>query len=183
MTDNTILQADFDLLVERCKSKQGELITARSELNNLVGTLVDAVDKERKALLQRRVDLLNLVGALDDELQVLTHRRDVANLVIYESRVQEAQAIADDLDRQRRVKGKELNALINEQLHFINGGRGRLPKDTGDKELIRLESRMGQLKAEVSILTRDGNRAGVFLERARGELEAVKKELEHGIRL
>jgi hypothetical protein len=183
MTDNTTLQTDFDLLAERCNSKQGELATARSELSNLVGTLVDAADKERKSLLQKRVELLNLVGALDDELQVLVHRRDVANLAIFEFAESEAQEKARKFDEQCQTARLALDALVVERRILQNSGRGKMTEVEADKKRMELNIAITKMQAENEILVRDAKRAGLVLQRARNATEELRKELENGIRL
>jgi hypothetical protein len=181
MTDNTTLQAEYDVLVERVQAKNKELMAAQVELKQLVSILVDAADKERKSLLQKRVELLNLVGALDDELKVLTHRRDAANLAIFEFAESEAQTKATEFANKILAARLALDALLNERRILQNSGRGKMTEAVADKKRIELNLSITKTQAENEIFGRDAKRAGAILERARNATAELKKELENGI--
>jgi len=177
MTDNVTLQADFDLLAARCKDKQGELATARAELSGLVETLVDAADKERKSLLQKRVELLNLIGACDDELQELIRRRDVARLAIAEFNLQQAQDEYKRVNTLANEKRLALNAALDEQLHFLNrGGRAGID-DENLKKIKYHEITVATTKADSQFAARHKKAAGGEYQKIKADMEALRKEL------
>lgn len=182
MTDKTILQSEYDALSERVAAKNKEFMAAQIELKQLVSILVDAADKERKALLQKRVELLNLVGALDDELKVLTHRRDVAHMAIFEYAQAQSQEKANDFEAKLTKARLALDALLNEQRIFQNKGGNNLTREEADHKNVELRTTIAKMQAENGLLKRDANQAGAALTRARNDVENLKKELENGLR-
>ena len=177
MTDTTTLQADYDILAERCRQKAIDLQETQTALRDLASDLVDADSKKRSALLARRAELVNLRDALDDELALLSHRRDVAHLAIFEYAEQQAQEKLIDLAKKRRTARRVLNTLLDDQRRFQSVGRGKMTQAEADKTDVEFSTMIAKAKAESFLLLRDVNRASAVHDRARNALEALRKEL------
>jgi hypothetical protein len=181
MLDN--LKAEHAILEQRCHEKTGELQQAQEELKALVGKIVDAPSKkDRAALVSDRGRLVLERDVCTEELQELTARRDAAYLAIYQYQYDQAAGKAAELGEKAREKSAELNALLDERMRFINGGRARLPEAEGDQKHLELESKIGKTQAESTIYSRNARRAGHALEVAENQLDQAQKELTERIK-
>ena len=179
MSDKTIESfedeiAAFDKLAT---SKQAALDVIYQEMQALAGQLLEAKDGERPGLIKRRSSLAAERDALRDEVGEAKRRRDSAYLAIaqleYDLALTEARRLAELGSQQR----KKLDEAIREEQHFLNSGRGKLPKAEGDAELLRISAQLARARAESQILARDIDQAGNLAERAKADLEAARAEI------
>lgn len=176
MTDQT-LQADYALLSERTHEKAGELTQAQQMLSDLILDLVDSSAKARPAILARRAELTNNRDALAEELQVLTTRRDAANVAICTFEFAKAEAVVLDLSARSTTARLALTKLLEEQRIFLSKGSAGMPEAEADKKRIELATKSAQLQGENQVLERDTHRAATARDRAKAALDELRKAL------
>jgi hypothetical protein len=134
----------------------------RGECDRLVSETIDLTESKARKASEARAANLTELELIEAQLSELHRRHEVAKQAVKEYQLTQAQEAYAKAEQEARAKRLELNAALDERLHFMNrGGRGETNESVEARKQI--EIKVATAQAAVTIANRNLAEAGAAL--------------------
>jgi hypothetical protein len=135
----------------------------RGEADRLVSETIDLTESKAKQASTKRAECLTELELIEAQLSELHRRHEIAEQAVKEYQLTQAQEAYNKADNEARAARLELNAALDERLHFMNrGGRGGQTEESIN-QAKQIEIKIATVQAASRIATRKQAEAGAAL--------------------
>jgi hypothetical protein len=137
------------------------------ECDRLIGETLDLSEPKARKASEARAAHITELELIDAQLSELHKRHEIAEQAVKEYQLTQAQEAYTKADHEARAARLELNAALDERLHFMNRG-GRAETEASIDERKQIEIKIATAQAAARIANRKAADAGAALQALTG---------------